>query len=155
MKINVKIIVGIPGSGKSFFSNDYILKNPNTKRINRDDLRMMLDARDDGNERFIKGIRDEIIKYCILNDRNIIIDDTNCYKPKLDDLIDFIRVVGVTLSKEIEIEILDFCVDFDLCLERNKNREKCLDDKIIYFMKKSKDEINFDELDFDIYTQII
>jgi predicted kinase len=156
MVLQIKILVGIPGSGKSTWAKQYILDNPNTKRINRDDLRNMLDSgkTTQGNENFIRTLRLELINMCIIYDKNIIIDDTNCYHEQLKEMIDFIQTNKVLLKKDIEIEIIDFDADVDVCVERNDNREEKIPKEGIYHMKSSKDEINFDSLLIDKYTKL-
>lgn len=155
-KLNIKILVGIPGSGKSVWSKNYVLENPGTKRINRDDLREMLDSGKytDGNENFAKIARMKLIELSLIFDRNIIIDDTNCVKEKLNDLIIDIRKIALNIGKEVIIEVVSFDIDIETCLKRNKKRERVLDDKILYFMQKNKNKINYDELFIDELTII-
>jgi len=156
MKLNIKILVGIPGCGKSTWSKSYILENPNTKRINRDDLRNMLDAGKltDGNENFLRVLRLEMVKMCLALDKHVVLDDTNCYASKLEETIYAIRLMASQMNKEIEIEIVDFDVDVDTCVERNKNREEQVQETAIYHMKNAKDEIDFDSLLIDKYEKI-
>jgi len=156
MKSNIKILVGIPACGKSTWSKDYVLKTPCTKRINRDDLRNMIDAGKitDGNENFLRVLRLELVKICLTLDRHIVIDDTNCYASKLEETIYSIRLMAADLGKEIEIEIIDFDVDPETCVERNENREGKVEESVIYYMKNAKDEIDFNSLLIDKYTKI-
>ena len=156
MSINIKILVGISSSGKSTFAKNYVKTNLNTKRINRDDIRNMMDdgRYSNSNEKFTKKVRNELIYLCILNDKNIIIDDTNCAFLRLKGLIDFIRITGKTLKKELEIEILDFDTDIAICKERNKTREAPIDNKVFNFMKNDKYQINFEDLDVDKITKM-
>lgn len=156
MVLNIKILVGIPACGKSTWAKSYILDNPNTKRINRDDLRNMLDAgkTTDGNENFLRVLRLEIVKMCLTLDKHVVLDDTNCYASKLEETIFIIRTMAVQIDKKIEIEIIDFDADVDLCIGRNNNRPNSVVETAIYHMKSAKDEINFDNLLIDKYTKI-
>lgn len=156
MKLKIKILVGISGSGKSTFSKNYILENQNYKRINRDDLRSMFDnsKKTKGNDNFVKNVRDELIKFCLEEDRNIIIDDTNCEYEQLLKLTELIRFFSDLTRKDIEIEVIDFDIDIKTCLERNSSRSNPLDDRVLYFMKKNKDLINFKKLPIDSYIKI-
>lgn len=149
--------MGIPGSGKSTWAKDYITNTPRTKRINRDDLRVMLDNNkaSDGNERFIRFVRTQLIRLCIEGDRDIIIDDTNCISLKLEELIEEIRDISNEYMKKINIEILDFDVSIDECIKRNHQREGNLADSVIYYAKANKDKINVNKLRVDNYMKII
>jgi predicted kinase len=156
MKLIIKILVGIPACGKSTWAKSYILINPNTKRINRDDLRNMLDAgkNTDGNENFIRVLKIELIRMCLSLDKHIVIDDTNCYASKLEEMIYSIKTMAAQLNKNIEIEIIDFDINVEECINRNKLRGNIVDENAIYYMQKSKSEINFDDLLIDKYTKI-
>lgn len=156
MKLNVKICVGIPASGKSSFSKQYVFDNASTKRINKDCLREMFNPMKvtKVNENFIRMSRMKLIELCLLMDRDIIVDDTNCVQEKLDELISDIKLAASAMFKQVQIEILDFQTDFDTCIERNRNRERKVEERILYFMKERKDNINFKELKFNKYTII-
>lgn len=153
-KLNIKILVGIPGSGKSLWSKNYVLENPGVKRINRDDLRGMLDSYKltDGNEKFLRIARNKLIELCLIFDRNIIIDDTNCISDKLNEFINDIITIADNIGKQIEIEIVDFNIDIKTCLERNRNRERVLEDRVLYFMQRNKNEINYSDMFIDKLT---
>ncbi len=155
MVLNIKILVGIPACGKSTWSKEYVLNNPNTKRINRDDLRNMLDSgkSTDGNENFLRILRVELIRMCLSLDRNVILDDTNCYASKLEETIYAIRTMAGQMGKKIEIEVIDFDVPVEECVLRNENREGDIDETVIYYMKSAKDEIDFTSLLIDKYTK--
>lgn len=77
-----KIIItyGIPASGKSKWAKEQITKYPNTyKRINKDDLRDMIDAGKFSfeNEKIILSVRDSLAMKFLQRGYSIIIDDTN------------------------------------------------------------------------------
>ena len=84
----IKVILtrGLPGSGKSTWAKKLIVENPNSyKRINKDDLRAMLDDSKYSNdsEKFILQVRDAMILMAIENGKHVIVDDTNL-APKHD-----------------------------------------------------------------------
>ncbi len=129
----VLILKGLPGSGKSFWGKDYIKLNPNTKRINKDLLREMLDFSEwnDRNEKLILQVRDTLLKKFIVDGYDVIIDDTNL-SPKHEKRIKSI------LSKEIEIKIIDHFlkIPVEKCIERDSLRDKPVGEDIIRQMYK-------------------
>jgi len=156
MTLNIKILVGIPACGKSTWAKKYVLDNPNTKRINRDDLRNMLDAgkTTDGNENFLRVLRVEMVRMCISLDKHVVLDDTNCYASKLEETIFAIRTMAGQMNKNIENEIVDFDESVNSCLIRNNNRPNPVKDVAIYHMKAAKDEIDFSSLLIDKYVKL-
>ena len=154
--VNIKILSGIPGCGKSTWARDYVAKTRNVIRINRDDLRHILveDFNSEGNESIINKSKLALIKTAIEFDRNIVLDDTHCYKDYLIFLIDFIRKAGEEFNKTTEIEILDFDVDVDTCVERNGKRERSIPTTAIYHMISQKKEIIYSELQVDTYIKM-
>ncbi|MDY0270319.1 AAA family ATPase [Trichloromonas sp.] len=154
--LNIKILSGIPASGKSTWAKDYVYNNRNTVRINRDDLRKSIfnDFITDGNENFINNAKLSLIKTSLEFDKNIILDDTHCYKDYLIFLIDYIRNNAKQLNKNIKIIIVDFDVNVNVCVKRNFKRKGKLDKNIIYHMYKTKNEINYNSLDIDEYIKM-
>ncbi len=79
-----KIILckGLPASGKSTWARELIDKEPDKwKRINKDDLRLMLDNNkwSKKNEQCVLKVRDLLVKQFMEDGYNIIIDDTNLH----------------------------------------------------------------------------
>jgi predicted kinase len=71
---------GIPASGKSTWALEQIRKEPDRfKRVNKDDLRMMLDNNvfTLENEKFTLAIRDKIVEKALRDGWDVIVDDTN------------------------------------------------------------------------------
>ena len=54
--------------------------------------------------------------------------------------------------KEMNIELLDFNVPLNECLERNRIRGGSIGDSVLYYMQSSKNDINIDELPIDKYS---
>lgn len=154
--VNIKILSGIPGCGKSTWAKNYVANTRNVIRINRDDLRNILveNFNSEGNESIINKSKLALIKTAIESDRNIVLDDTHCYKDYLIFIIDFIRKAGEEFGKITEIEILDFDVDVDTCVERNDKRERSIPTTAIYHMVNQKKEIIYDDLQVDRYIKM-
>jgi predicted kinase len=134
----VLILKGLPASGKSTFAKEK-LKEGNWKRINKDDLRAMLDdskwSRE--NEKLILTLRDEMILACLKSGRNVIVDDTNFAKKHETE----IRELAKSYNAEVEIKFFD--TPLEECIKRDSKREKPVGEKVIREMynKYLKEEI--------------
>ena len=154
--IKIKILSGIPACGKSTWARNFITDNPDTKRINRDDLRRMFDDSrlTDGNESFVNKAKLALVKTAIDFDKDMVIDDTHCYKDYLIWFINEIRTYANGLNKPITIEIVDFDVDVDVCIDRDGKRDNMVGKMAVYHMNSSKTEIDFDKLDINLHSII-
>ena len=122
MKQKILVLKGLPASGKSTFAKKLIDDNPGIwKRINKDDLRAMIDNSkwSKSNENFILKVRDNIVEQALINGYSVIIDDTN-----LDDSHLFrMKEIASSFAITVEVEIKDFTnVPLETCIERDKLR---------------------------------
>lgn len=127
----LKIIItkGLPASGKTTFSLNHIKTNPNWKRVNKDELRAMVDG---GNwsrkkEEFIIKIRNNLILLYLQNGFNVIVDDTNFGKHE-HQIKSFI---GANFKDEINYEIKEFKCDIEECIRRDLKRPNPVGEKVI------------------------
>lgn len=126
-----KIIMlkGLPGSGKSTYAKKLVTDNPNKyKRVNKDDLRAMLDAGKWGskNEKFVLLMRDTAIANALALGYIPIIDDTNL-DPKHE-----IRLRDIAAGMHAEFELMDFTyVSLTTCIERDAKRPTPVGAKVI------------------------
>jgi predicted kinase len=124
---------GLPASGKSAWAKKIISENPNSyKRINKDDLRAMLDDNKHSNdtEKFILQVRDALILMAIEKGKHVIIDDTNLapkHEARIRDLV----------KGKAELVIQDFTdVSLETCIERDLKRASSVGEKTIRKMYK-------------------
>lgn len=113
------ITVGLPASGKSTYAKQYVLDNPDTVRVNRDDIRNMLGKYwMPRRETVVTIIEEQAIRGGLLHGFNVVVDATNL-NPKYRTNIERIaEVFGAT------IEYVDFTgVDIKLCIQRDQQRE--------------------------------
>jgi len=125
-----KVIItkGLPGSGKSTWAKKLIDKNPNQyKRINKDDLRAMLDNSKHSKdaEKFVLKIRNQIMLMALEEGKHVIIDDTNLH-PKHE------RTIRELTKGIAEVIIQDFTdVELEVCIKRDLNRLNSVGEKVI------------------------
>ena len=126
-----KLIIcrGIPASGKTFWAKQWVLKDPEHRvRINQDDIRLML-----GNywvpnrEPLVQHIQEEALIEALLDGYDIVVDNTNLNKKVLD----FYRALLIDHGNHA-IEYKDFFdTPLSVCIERDKNRDVQVSEKII------------------------
>lgn len=132
----VIILKGLPASGKTTWAKEQLKKYPGKyKRINKDDLRAMLDGGrwSKSNEDFILGIRDDVIIAAIGLGKHVIIDDTN-FHPKheinINKLVKFLQDSG----EEVRVEIKEFPIDPQEAIRRDLQRPNSVGSKVIMDM---------------------
>jgi len=122
---------GLPASGKSTWTKEYQKNNPNTKRVNKDELRAMLD---DGvwngdNEKFLLNVRNFVISQALSKGLDMICDDTNLdpkHEKTLRDLAE---------NHKAEFQIKDFShITLAECLKRDQQRQNWVGEKVIRTM---------------------
>lgn len=120
---------GLPASGKTTWAKALIAKEPGCwKRINKDDLREMLDDSkwSPDNEKFILKIRDTIVTEALNSGKHVIVDDTNLHLKHEQRLGELAKQAGA------KFEIQDFTdVSVDTCIKRDLLRHKSVGEKVI------------------------
>lgn len=140
----VTICKGLPASGKSTWAKDKVKNKPGrTKRINKDDLRAMLDSShwSKANEKYVLQLRDNMLLECLDMGYNVIIDDTN-FHPKHEERIrelvsDYNKgMYGDSINKEknVQVEVKFFEVDPKEAIERDLKRVNSVGSKVIWKM---------------------
>jgi len=131
------ICIGVPASGKSTWSKDFLHKNPNYVRINRDDFRFML--RDEPMtepkiEDLITGLFHKTIDAALEKKLNIILDNTNVKRRYIDGFISYVE-------HRADIKFMVFDISLETAIERDKNREKSVGEEVIKKMYKDYQEL--------------
>lgn len=140
---------GLPASGKSTWAKEQVLKSKGrTKRINKDDLRAMVDAGEwsKANEKIILHTRDGLICQYLSSGLDVIVDDTNLAPNHERDL----RMIAYAFT-QCEFVIKDFTdVPLVECLKRDAERANSVGEKVIKgmynsFLKPKKDVVKYSD----------
>ena len=135
-------LVGPPASGKSTWAREFIKGKTDWVIVNRDSLR---EGRGDywvpSQEEYITDLEEFSIKAAIKRGYNVIIDATNL-NPKTQEK--WKKIANETKSS---IEFKEFYIPFKEALERDKNRERSVGEKVLkrfyqqYYPKQYAQEI--------------
>jgi predicted kinase len=125
------ILRGLPASGKSTWARQMVDKGEGrVKRINRDELRLMIDNGQYSaqNEYLIVRLRDMMAMQALLLGYTVIIDDTNIEPHTIWSLK---RLAETCLAK---IEAVHFTASTATCVQRDALREKPVGEAVILSM---------------------
>ncbi len=127
------MLKGLPASGKSTWAKKLIAENSYYKRINKDDLRAMLDAGKYSklNEKFILKTRDWLIREAILEGKSVVVDDTNFHPLHEKRLRELAKSLEVETGKPIEFDIKIFDVPLEECIRRDLQRPDSVGESVI------------------------
>lgn len=117
----VIILRGLPGCGKSTYARELLRKESKRwKRVNRDDLRNMMDdgTFNSDREEFIRSVQDQLILKTLRDGYDIIIDNTHLVPQTLRKLHRLLASVG-------DVKVIEKCfnISIDECKKRNALRE--------------------------------
>ena len=126
-----KLIIcrGIPASGKTFWAKQWVLEDPEHRvRINQDDIRLMLGKYwVPSREKLVQHIQKEALIEALEWGYDIVIDNTNLN----EKVLDFYRALVIDHGNHA-IEFKDFFdTSLSVCIERDKNRDVQVSEKII------------------------
>jgi predicted kinase len=145
MKSNRKVLlnIGIPGSGKSTWSKDFLKKNPGWVKIGRDDFRFMLrnePMMDFRGENLVTELVFGAARKALLSGFNVILDNTHCKLSYINQAIE-------KLNDLADIDYRYFDVPLATCTERDKARERSVGEEVIKRMHKDL-VVTLDVFDF-------
>lgn len=142
--MKVLILKGLPASGKSTFAKklvggDIRDMGNNWKRVNKDDLRAMLDNSyfNKPNERFVLKTRNWLIENALLDGFSVVVDDTNFgrHEDEIRALVDEFNKTKNYMKPKVTVDVKDFFdTPIELCLERNIKRSNPVREHVIWDM---------------------
>jgi predicted kinase len=139
MSKKVIILRGLPASGKSTYARNLLDENPGAyKRLNKDELRVMLDNNHhtNYNEKFIEKVRDLMLVEALLDGKHVIVDDTNLSERPVERIKNVVRKFNTDHNQQVQFEIKEMNVSLEECLERDKSRDKKVGDNVILKMHR-------------------
>lgn len=127
MNLKIKILIGIPASGKTTWTNNFLRNNQDYVRVSRDHYRYML--RNEGDcspkiEAMITELQNEAIYRALYKKLNVIVDNTNVRVRHINELINEFKY-----SADIDYQVFD--ISLDKAIERDNNRERKVGEVII------------------------
>jgi predicted kinase len=132
--LTVTILKGLPASGKSTWAKKMVDEHPGMyKRINKDDLRAMLDNshHSKGNEVFVLKTRDWLIIEALKEGKHVIVDDTNM-DPKHEIRIrEIVAEYAREAERPIKVEVKEFTSSLEESIERDAKRPAPVGEKAI------------------------
>ncbi len=142
----VLILKGLPASGKSTFARNLLEENKGQwKRLNKDELRAMLDNgnHSTANEKFVEKVRDFMLIEALKEGKHVVIDDTNLSDRPVDRITQVVQKYAKDAGDQVKIEIKEMETSLEEALERDEKREKKVGRNVILRMYKQhilKDE---------------
>lgn len=126
----VLILKGLPASGKSTFAKQLVAqKGSKWKRINKDDLRSMLDngQHSSGKEKYVIKARNLLLGRALQDGYDVIIDDTNLNPVHEQDIRDYVPSV----RQNVKIEVKFFDIDVEEAIKRDLARPVSVGEHVI------------------------
>lgn len=115
----IKMLRGIPASGKSTWTKQFLAENPQFKRVNKDSLRRMLigDNWDVGIEKIVHQLQEQAIETLLGRGKSVLLDNTHLKEKYFTEICEIAKRIGnVTVSEKW------FDIPLDECLKRNSTR---------------------------------
>lgn len=142
-QLTIYFLKGLPASGKSTWAKQKIEEDASkgimTKRVNKDDLRAMIDNSKHSKERekFILELRDSIVYESLEHGHNVVVDDTNFSPKHLERIINLSSKFEKDSLVKVDIVEKFFPISLMEAIERDSKRgDRSVGKKVIYRMWK-------------------
>jgi predicted kinase len=144
----VKLMIGLPASGKTTWCEDFLRKNHGWVRISRDDFRFMLRNQpmlDFKGESLVTKLCFNSAKLSLIAGYNVLIDNTHLREAYIEDAI---RELGE--MADLDYHYID--TPAEVCVARDRERERSVGESVIMRMKKDL-EILLENFSFEPYQK--
>jgi len=145
----LKLLVGIPASGKTSWTKEFLRKNTGWVRVSRDDFRLQLrneNVCEPKIEELINVLINDAIHNALAKNLNVIVDNTNVKLKYINQFINEFKY-----SADIDYQVFD--ISLDKAIERDKARVSKVGESVIKRMY-SDYKILMDSFDFQPVNKI-
>ena len=128
----VKMLIGVPASGKSTWAAEYVSKHADWVKVGRDDFRFMLKNLpicEPNIEDLITKLQINVISEALDKGLNVIVDNTNLKET-------YINAIHDAIKTKADMEFLVFDISLEKALERDSKRTKSVGKNILEKMHK-------------------
>ena len=121
------LLRGIPASGKTTFAKELVRKDGNWVRVNKDDLRNMLNGGkwSSGRERRVVELERRLVTEALEDGKNVVVDDTNLNTAHRR------YFKGLAESYNADFEIKKFGTPLEECIKRDNARPNGVGETVI------------------------
>lgn len=120
------VLQGIPGSGKTTYTREFIKEKTDWVRISRDDLRNMRgDYWIPRQEKLISYMEDTMVLRALLNGFNVLIDATNLNAEVIQKWTGYAKIYGA------DLEFKMFNITLEEAIKRDNLRPQPVGEKVI------------------------
>ena len=125
--MRILLLRGLPASGKSTYAKELVIKDRNWIRVNKDDLRAMMNggAFSGKLEKHIVRTERELAENALKLGKNVVVDDTNFNQ----DHEIFFRSLAHQYKAEVEVKFFD--TPLAMCIERDNKRSNGVGEAVI------------------------
>lgn len=125
--MKVLLLRGLPASGKSTYAKELVSKNHKWVRVNKDDLRAMMNNGEFSGklEKQVVKTEREIAENALKLGKNVVIDDTN-FNPTHEE---YFRQLAKTYKAEFEVKFFD--TPLEECIKRDNKRPNGVGETVI------------------------
>ena len=140
MRPKLIVCCGIPGSGKTYYSKEYIEKNPNTIHLSSDSIRAELygDESIQGDPNEVFTLMQKRAVEALNNGQNVVYDATSITRKDRSYIISL-------CPKFAKIEAHIIWAPIETCIERDAARERTVGKEVIDRMLKRFQAVYYDE----------
>jgi predicted kinase len=128
----VEILIGVPASGKSTYSQDKVRNDASWSRVNRDDFRFMLKNApvcEPKVENIISKLMYASIDALLAKNLNVIVDNTHLKTKYIDELVAYVE-------HRADVRFRVFDISLEKAIERDNARTKKVGEQVLIKMYK-------------------
>lgn len=136
------MMIGVPGSGKSTYCQNYLKQFPHAVWLSSDAMRLKLFGTEEyqkDNAKVFQALEEEALA-TLKSGKDVLYDCTNLIKANRDKICQQVRKIP-----DVDIEAVVFKLPLWVCLKRNKERERMVPEKVIRRMHCSAEWPKVDE----------